>query len=136
MAGTPPNYDNVQMPGGDGIRIPTEVFGSGGSGNPGGSMALNKQITIAMGTLTAAASVTLNPAQTQASEIVVTGSGAYATTLILPGAFPGQPYILYNNTANTVTLKVVGQTGITVATTKRALLVCEATDVARVTADT
>jgi hypothetical protein len=136
MAGSPPNYDDVMMPGAGGIRVPTEVFGSGGAGNPGGTFALTKQVTIAMGVLAAAATVNLNPSQTAASEIVVTGSGAYATTLVLPGAFPGAVFVLYNNTANNVTLKVTGQTGVTVATGKRAVLVCEATDIARVTADT
>jgi hypothetical protein len=136
MAGTPPNYDDVMMPGAGGIRIPTEVFGSGGAGNPGGTMAINKQIVIALGVLGAATSVTLTPPQTAASNIIVTASGAFAVTLNLPGAFPGDFYILFNNTANTVTLKVVGQTGVTVASGKRALLVCETTDVFRVTADT
>jgi hypothetical protein len=129
-----PNYDGVLLPGSGGIRIPTEVYGSV-PGGPGGTMALIKQVTIAMGVLGAAGSATLTPPQTQASEIVVTGSGAFATTINLPAAFPGQVYVLYNNTANTVTLKVLGQTGITVATTKRAVLVCEATDVARASAD-
>ncbi len=128
MGGTPPNYDNVQWPGGDGLRVPQEMAPA--------TLAVIKQITIAMGVLGAAASVNLSPNQSQASEIVVTGSGAFATTLNLPAAFPGALYVLYNNTANNVTLKVTGQTGITVATTKRALLICEATDVARVTADT
>ena len=136
MAGTPPNYDDVLMPGAGGIRIPTEVFGTGGAGNPGGTMDVVKPITIAMGVLGAAASVTLTPDQTAASYITVTGSGAFATTINLPGAFPGSPYILYNNTANNVIFKVTGKTGITVATGKRAILICEATDVARVTADT
>lgn len=129
-APTAPNYSGVMMPGSGGIRIPTEVLGSGGT------MALTKQVTIAMGVLGATASVTLAPSQTAASEIVVTGSGAFATTLNLPAAFPGSVYVLYNNTANNVTLKVTGQTGIVVATGKRAILVGEATDIARVTADT
>ena len=135
MAGTPPNYDNVMIPAGGGIRIPTELLGTGGAGNNCGTFAINRLFTIAMGTLTSATSVTLTPAQTNASIIVVTGSGAYATTINLPAAAPGAFYLVYNNTANTVTVKVLGQTGITIATTKRALLGCEATDIARYSAD-
>lgn len=128
MAGTPPNYDDVRWPAKDGLRVPQEAGAA--------TLDVSLLVTIALGALTAAASVTLNSAQTAASELVVTGSGAFATTLILPTAFPGSSYILFNNTANTVTLMVAGQTGVTVASGKRALLVCEATDVARVTADT
>lgn len=128
MPATAPNYDNVRMGGPDGLRIPQEA----------GSATFDVSLlgTIPMGVLTAATSLTLAPPNTSASELVVTGSGAFATTLNLPTSFPGSFYILFNNTANTVTLKVLGQTGVTVASGKRALLVCEATDVARVTADT
>ena len=123
------------MPGAGGIRIPTEVFGSGGPGNRRnyGSREANHYRYGSFG-----GRGQRNPysSQTAASYITVTGSGAFATTLNLPAAFPGTFYVLFNNTANNVTLKVTGQTGIVVATGKRALLVCEATDIARVTADT
>lgn len=128
MAATPPNYDNVRWGGPDGLRVPTEA------GNATLEVALSA--TIALGVLTAAATVNLMPPQTSASEIVVTGSGAFAATLNLPAPFAGSSYVVFNNTASTVTLKVAGQTGVTVASGKRALLICEATDVARVTADT
>jgi hypothetical protein len=129
MAGpTAPNYENVLWPGSGGLRVPTEA----------GSAAIEviSLATIALGAISVATAVTLTPAQSNASEIIVTASGAFAVTLNLPAAFPGSNYILFNNTANNVTLKVTGQTGVTVATGKRALLVCESTDVARVTADT
>jgi hypothetical protein len=79
--------------------------------------------------------VGLNPDQCQSSMIEVTGSGAFQSILELPAAFPGHEYLVYNHTANNVILRVTGQTGITVATTKRAVLGCEAVDVARYSAD-
>ena len=58
-----PYYDNVQWPGGDGIRVPTEVFGSnGGPGVPGGVIALDKEVLHSYGS--AAVDWTLNPAET------------------------------------------------------------------------
>lgn len=128
MAGTPPDYDNVRWGGPDGLRVPQE----GGKA----TFAIKKLTTIALGAITAATAITLTPDQALSSEIIVTATGIFAVTLNLAGAIPGHPYIVYNNGAGTLTLKVTGQTGVTVATTKRALLVCEATDVARVTADT
>lgn len=128
MAGSPPDYDNVRWPGADGLRVPQEAAPA--------TLLVKKLVTIALGAIGAATTVNLTPQQTGASEIIVTASGAFAVTLVLPGAFPGHPYILFNNTANNVTLKVTGQAGVTVATTKRALLVCESADIARVTPDT
>jgi hypothetical protein len=115
-------------PGSGGLRVPQEAGGV--------TLDVISLVTIALGAIGVATAVNLTPAQSNASEIIVTASGAFAVTLNLPAAFPGSHYILYNNTANNVILKVTGQTGVTVATGKRAILVCESTDVARVTADT
>ena len=130
MAGTPPNYDNVRMGGPDGLRIPQEAGVA--------DFAVNKLVTIALGALSADNATTLTPDQCQASEIIVTASGAHNVVLSLPGAFPGHLYTVFASvaTGQTVTLKVTGQTGVAVASAKRAILICESTDIARVTADT
>lgn len=133
MAGTAPLYDNVQMPAGGGIRIPTEVFGTSGAGKPGASFKVNKTASHDFGA--AHADYTLLPHETQASEIIATNADA-AANIVFPAAFPSHSWIVYNNAGFAVTFKVTGQTGVAVATGKRAILVCEATDIARVTADT
>ena len=69
------------------------------------------------------------------SEIKATNANG-ACTIKIPVAIPGKHVVLYNNSGQTATLMVLGGTGITVANGKRALLVCEASDFARVTADT
>lgn len=126
MAGTAPDYDNVRW--GNTLRVPQEAGKA--------TLSVRKLSTIALGAITAAQSIILTPEQVNASEIIVTATGVFAVTLNLPAAFPGKLYVVFNNGAGTLNLKVTGQTGVTVATTKRALLVCESTDVARVTADT
>jgi hypothetical protein len=130
---TAPGYENVQLPGSGGIRVPTEVYGSNGAGKAGASFKLNKSVTHDFGA--AHADYTLLPAETQASEIIATDASA-AANVIWPAAFPGHYYVVYNNSGFTVTFKVTGQTGVAVANGKRCILVCEATDIARVTPDT
>jgi hypothetical protein len=133
MAGTPPNYDNVQWPGADGIRVPTEVIGSSGAGTSGGTLALTKQVTHNYGAT--AAAWNLSAAETQASHYIVTNASG-AAQAVFPGAFPGKRFSVFNNSGQTITFLVTGQTGVAVLTAKRAILVCESTDIARVTADT
>jgi len=130
---TAPSYDNVQYPAMGGIRVPTEVYGSSGPGKAGGSFKLNKTATHDFGA--AHADYTLQPAETQASEIITTNA-SQAANIIWPAAFPGHSYIIYNNSGFTITFKVTGQTGVAVANGKRCILVCESTDIQRVTADT
>ena len=79
----------------------------------------------------------LSESECGASYISCTLAGG-AVNAIIPAAhaIAGKVYVLYNNSGANVTLKVSGQTGIAVATTKMAILVCNGTDIARVTADT
>ena len=134
MAASNTYYDNVLQPGAGGIRIPTEVFGSGGAGVPGGTMKLDKLVSHSYGS--AAADWTLNPAETQGSHYVVT-SASGAANAIFPYLFPGKVFSVYNGSGQAITFKVTGGGGgIAIANTKRAILVMESTDIARVTADT
>lgn len=130
-----PYYDNVQWPGGDGIRVPTEVFGSGGPGVPGGTLKVNKAVahSYASGT----ADWTLTAAET-AGSIYVTTLASGGANMKFPAYVPGKFFVLSNASGQTITCLVTGKTGIAVATAKAALLFMDSVsgDVQRVTADT
>jgi len=128
-----PNYDDVMMPGAGGIRIPTEVLGSGGAGNPGATFEVVKQVSHSYGS--AHADWNLAPYETAGSYFIVT-SASQAANAVFPAAQPGAVFTVYNNSGYTITFKVSGQTGVGVTNGKRAILVCGSTDIARVTADT
>lgn len=129
MAANPPDYDNVRWGGPDGLRVPQEAGKA--------TLAIKKLSNVNVGTQGAANSVTLLPDQALASELVITNSvsSTTASTVSFPGAFPGHLFVAFNNTASGCTVKVVGQTGISVGSGKRAVLVCEAVDIARAAAD-
>lgn len=128
MPATAPNYDNVRWPGADSLRIPTEAGSA--------SLEVCSYVPINVGGAGSTNAITLTPAQAAASEIVVTNAGSGATTINFPAAVPGSIFVVYNNSGQACTFKVIGQTGVSVANAKHALLVCESTDIARVTADT
>lgn len=67
------------------------------------------------------------------SSVSLTGTRQF----ILPN-FNGYEWIVFNNTTGgqSVTFVVSGQTGVTVANGKRAIVYCNATDIVRVTPDT
>lgn len=129
MAGTPPDYGNARWPGVDGLRVPQEAAPA--------TLAIKKLSAVNIGTQGSANSVTLYPGQSQSSELVVTNtvSSTTAATVVFPGAFPGHIFVASNQTASGCTFKVVGQTGISVGSGKRAVLVCETVDIARASAD-
>jgi len=76
----------------------------------------------------AAVAWTLSTAEAQATFISVTNANG-AIDAILPAATAGKPHFIYNNSGQTVTFKVTGQTGGTVATGKYALYVDNGTDI-------
>lgn len=108
---SPPNYDNIRWAGKQTPRIPVEIGG--------GTIYLTslKQIDRGSGSTTATFNLvpyerdTLGAAEASMIEVDNAGSGTGATVLVLPGAFPGHIYIVYNNTGQgqTVTLKVTGR---------------------------
>jgi hypothetical protein len=57
--------------------------------------------------------------------------------VIIPNLL-GQQWTVFNNTtgAQSIILKVTGQTGVTIASGKRAIVYCNGTDIVRVTPDT
>lgn len=130
MAGNAPYYDNVQWPGADGIRVPIEVAGTAGAGTPGGVLALNKEIDFDVNKVNAARGVsnvvTLLPAECQASLISFNNTTANNINFALPAVFPGQPYILENHGNNSITFKVAGQTGVTLANNNTQAVICSA----------
>jgi|SRR6185437_1310609 len=129
MAGNPPDYDNVRWPGADGLRVPQEVSPA--------TLAVKKLSNVNIGTQGASSSVTLYPSQCLASELVITNTvnSTVAASVVFPGAFPGHIFVASNQTASGCTFKVVGQTGVSVGSGKRAVLVCESVDIARAAAD-
>lgn len=133
MAGTPPYYDNVQYPAQGGLRVPNEVFGTAGAGKPSGTFDIDLEVDLTPGALT---SLTLLPWQTAGSYFTVGTASGGAVTVNFPAAMPGNTFTVFNNSGQNVTFKVTGQTGVLVATGKRAILVSGAVDIARVTADT
>lgn len=130
MAGTAPYYDNVQMPGGDGIRIPNEVFGAGGAGVPAGTMALVKELDIDVAkfntTRGVSSVVTLYPSEVQSNVITFNNSASNNVNFALPAVFPGQEYILSNRSGNSVTFLVTGKTGVTLANNNSQSVFCSA----------
>lgn len=125
MAATAPDYANERWPGSGGLRVPQEVAPA--------TLAVKKLVTIDFSKV--ASPYALPPTATLASELVV-GSSATASIVTFPAAFPGHIFVAFNNSSSGCTFKVAGQTGISVGVGKRAVLVCESADIARVTADT
>ena len=67
--------------------------------------------------------------------IEITGTGGTNTNLIVPNK--KKLYFIYNNTSSgQVTVKVSGQTGVSVANSKKVILVCDGTDVVSATSYT
>lgn len=127
MAGSPPDWGNVRWPGSGGLRVPTEMAPA--------SLGVKKLNSVNIGTQGVANVVTLLDNQCSSSYLIVTNASG-AATINWPAAFPGLNVVVYNNSGQNVTFKVAGQVGVLVANGKRALLMCEQVDIARVTADT
>jgi len=71
---------------------------------------------------------TLNVAEKMCSFITVSNASG-AVNAYVPAAVPGQQYLIYNGSGATLTFKVTGQTGGTIANGKYGLYVAHATDV-------
>lgn len=130
MAGSPPYYNNVRWGGPQGVRIPQEAFP--------GTMALVKETDINVGGAGTTNTVNLSLDQTRSSYYTLTNAGSGATTVVWPAVLPGLVFTVYNNSGQSSVWKVSGGTGITVANSKKAILVMDsaAGDILRVTADT
>lgn len=128
MAGNAPYYDNVQEPAQGGIRQPTEVFGTGGVGNPSAEYALLKEVDFDVTKVNAARGVSnvvpLLPGETQASLITFNNSSSNNVNFTLPAVFPGHRYTLENRCGNNITFLVTGKTGVTLANNNTQDVVC------------
>lgn len=122
-----PDYDSIRW--GPPSQLP--YLGAGGA-NP----AIEKYLAIDVGGAGSVNTVNLTLNQIMASYIVVTNAGSGATTIAWPGVMPGHSFIVLNGSGQDCIFKVTGGTGITVADTKKAILVGNTTDIVRVTADT
>lgn len=125
MGGTAPDYDNVRMGGPDGLRIPTEASKA--------TFVLKKLISHSYAS--GSADWNMTPDEAQGSYYSVTSAGGGANA-IFPAAYPGKIFVVNNTSGQTITFKVSGGSGVGVTTSKSAVLVCTASDIARVTADT
>lgn len=72
---------------------------------------------------------TLTALEAEATYIATTNAATGGANAILSSCRAGKQYYVDNSSGQTVTLKVTGQTGATVATGKMALYVCTGTDV-------
>lgn len=79
--------------------------------------------------------VTLTNLEATASILEFSGTLGAAATVTIP-VVDGAEYIVYNNTGQSVTLKVAAGTGVTILNGKRALVYNNGTDIVRVTPDT
>lgn len=129
MAGTPPYFDNVQEPAPRGIRVPTEVYGTGGvAGGPAAEFALLKEVDFDVTAVNALRGVSnvvaLLPGETQASLITFNNSSSNNVNFTLPAVFPGHRYTLENRCGNNITFLVTGKTGVTLANNNTQDVVC------------
>jgi len=81
------------------------------------------------------ANYTALQADYQSNIMEFTGTPDTNRDVILPNV-SGYQWTVFNNTSVSLTYKVSGQTGVQVATTKRAIIYCNGTDIVRVTPDT
>lgn len=79
----------------------------------------------------AAADWTLTAAEAQCSFISVTNASA-GVNAILPAAMPGKTWLIANGSGQTLTFKVTGQTGATLASTKAGLYAGTAADLVEI----
>ena len=93
----------------------------------------NLQATLAYGT--GHVDKTLSAAEIKASTLICTGTVDTAGAAIVAPATAGKRYTVVNQTAQTITIKKTGGTGVGVATTKSAIVEYVGSDYVRITAD-
>jgi hypothetical protein len=94
-------------------------------------------LTGSKATNTTAATTTWTLSATELNKLIVEKSGTTGgSTDIIATPTSGKIYLVYNNgTGSDIVFKATGQTGVTVATAKSALVMGNGTDFIRVTAD-
>jgi hypothetical protein len=76
---------------------------------------------------------TLSATELKATRIIVTLAGGAVDAIATPTA--GKMYIILNTSGQALTFKATGQSGVTIANTKSAIVIGNGTDFVRVTAD-
>jgi hypothetical protein len=122
--------------------FPVATWATDGSGvtgsinnNPAGKFVRAVQQRGRLAKTITDANTTLSTVEASARILEISGTLTASRDIILPNN-DGQEYVVYNATGQNLVFKVSGQTGVTVATTKRALIYCNGTDYKRVTPDT
>lgn len=81
----------------------------------------------------AATDWTLSATELKALRIIVTNASGAVNAIATPTA--GKMYVILNTSGQALTFKATGQTGVTIASTKSAIVIGNGTDFVRVTAD-
>lgn len=118
MANPSPTYDNVQWPGGDGLRVPQERAGLRTS-----PASLQTYGEVDLGTVAASP---YNLTAQQAGASLITVNPTVALTLVFPTCQPGQKTLIQNsNATNAITAEVNGNSSntATIAVSSIALVV-------------
>lgn len=99
--------------------------------NAAGTIGTNCVVSHNHGTV--AGTYTLTAAENQCSYFVFTNFSSTTTSAVIkPASTPGKHQTVYNNSGKTLTFKVTGQTGATIANGKKALYVDNGTDVVEI----
>lgn len=108
-----------------------QVYIANGSGSGSWSNMQHGATSVAF----TSSDVTLTASQYTKSYIVATGTLSANVNMILPTST--DPIVVYNNTtgAYTFTVKTAAGTGIVIASTKKAMVLADGTNIIRVTAD-
>lgn len=118
-AASAPNYANERWPGSGGLRVPQEAGAA--------TLDVSQLVTVNGG---GASSVTLNSTQVNASVLVIGSMSATTNnTVSYPAAFPGALVAVKNSSGSALTLKVTGQTGVSIANGSHMLVACNTTDI-------
>jgi hypothetical protein len=98
-----------------------------------GTMYLDKVPVVSHDYGAAAADWTLNATEKRATRIIVTNANGACAAIATPTA--GKIFMILNTSGQALTIKAAGQTGVTIASTKSAIVIGNGTDFVRVTAD-
>lgn len=115
------------------------LYAEGGDGYWVSSRGLVQAFTGTLATVTYASDANLTVLIDGYRARIMEFAGSISTTrdAVLPNIV-GWQWTVYNGTTGgqSITLKVTGQTGVTIANGKRAIVYCNGTDIVRVTPDT
>lgn len=108
---------------------PVTFKGAVNTGYPNAAGTMSPNCVVSHNHSKVAGGYTLTAAEAQCSYLVFTNFSSTTSTVTKPAAVAGKQHILYNNSGKTISFKVSGQTGATIATGKKGLYIDNGTDV-------